>query len=213
MDKIKNKRDLELVTSFSSGYKTSVENFFRKTIFLHPLNFSQQNLIELLTFFSKAFLHIRVSFFSSISFSVSSGYAIIVLFWAKLTKSRILWWRIMNCLNRYCRTVFAFVALMSLFCYKWKSAHVKSYIHFCYIFSMFVSESESDKFWLFQKGQVHFQVPATVHLVYFRWIQYRLSHREYLVHWKFKQMNEHWGYPFVEHNIQCSLMVHQVSSL
>ena len=55
MDKMKNKRDLELVTSSSSGYKTSVEKFFRKTIFLHPLNFSQQNLIELLTFSAKPF--------------------------------------------------------------------------------------------------------------------------------------------------------------
>ena len=44
---------------------------------------------------------------------------------------------------------------------------MKNDIYFCYISRTFLNKNESDKFWLIQKVQVHFQALATVRLVFF----------------------------------------------
>lgn len=78
-----------------------------------------------------------------------------------------------------------------------RAPNMKSDIHFCYIFVMFLNEKESDKFWLIRKCQVHFQA-LVIAFNLFSMVANRLSHCEYLVHWKSKYMNGHEGHPFPE---------------
>ena len=86
---------------------------------------------------------------------------------------------------------------------------------------MLLNENWSNKSWQVKKVHVDFQAMETVHLVYFLWIkdEFKMnSHREYLGHWKSKQINEHGGYSFpknqcLKQNIYFFLMTHQAPTL